>query len=648
MKKLFSFILSLTLFLTIIISAPINTFAANDDLQHISYEIIDSEAIITHIALFNYPKIPSKIKGFPVTAIDYETCYEMDSGDSVVIPEGVREIRNAAFYGCKKLSDITLPDSIESIESSAFWGTAYYNDKANWENGGLYIGKHLIAANNVDGTFTVKEGTLTIAEHAFLGRENITEIVLPKTLKNVCENAFTNCKKLKKISVSKDNKYLTSKNGVLFSKDGTELIAAPGAIKGSYSVPSGVKTIRKTAFQQCIYLEDIKLPSGIKNIGSYAFGWCDLLKSINIPDSVTQIGANILYNTKLQLDKSNWTDNILYVDNHLIASDYDNIKGEYTVKEGTKIIAGDAFGTCINLEKVTLPKSIISIGDSAFSNCEKLIEINLPDSITYIGESAFHGCKKLKSIKIPKKITVIREHTFWECSKLASITLPNNLKRIENSAFLMCNALKKINIPSSVNHIGASAFGSCNLKSITIPTNVKAIEQYTFSYSGLKEINISKSVTYIGTNAFAGCGSLVEITVPKSIKHIENSAFDECIKLKTVHFKGTKSDKAKISVGSNNYYFNTAVWKYEPQKAISSKNNTSSKKAIIENTFSIEETLSSEDTATESQDIENEITHTKNQVTQNNTWIIWLLVGSVAIGAGCGFIAFWFVVKKKN
>ena len=42
-------------------------------------------------------------------------------GGAVVIPEGVSEIGNWAFYGCSGLTSVTIPAGVTSIGNRAFW-----------------------------------------------------------------------------------------------------------------------------------------------------------------------------------------------------------------------------------------------------------------------------------------------------------------------------------------------------------------------------------------------------------------------------------------------------------------------------------------------------------------------------------------------
>lgn len=97
--------------------------------------------------------------------------------------------------------------------------------------------------------------------------------------------------------------------------------------------------------------------------------------------------------------------------------------------------------------------------------------------------------------------------------------------------------------------IGGNAFHQCaNLTGVTIPSTVKTIDNYAFSYSGLKSVYIPDSVTTLGRNCFeacksmtsirfspnaktiqymccAGCKSLTSVTIPSGITTIETAAF---------------------------------------------------------------------------------------------------------------------------
>ena len=98
--------------------------------------------------------------------------------------------------------------------------------------------------------------------------------------------------------------------------------------------------------------------------------------------------------------------------------------GEHTVKYtlvDNTIIEERTFSSCYNLTSVTIPNSVISIGQSAFYECENLNSITIPDSVTTIGSYVFNSCSGLTSVTIPNSVTSIGEYAFKGCSGLTSI-----------------------------------------------------------------------------------------------------------------------------------------------------------------------------------------------------------------------------------
>jgi len=79
------------------------------------------------------------------------------------------------------------------------------------------------------------------------------------------------------------------------------------------------------------------------------------------------------------------------------------------------------------------------------------------------------------------------------------------------------------------------------LINITIPENVRSIEDSAFSYcSKLSSLAIPEEVTSIGTNAFSFCSSFVSVIIPESVTSIKTGAFLNCSKLKSVFYQGSQ------------------------------------------------------------------------------------------------------------
>ena len=157
------------------------------------------------------------------------------------------------------------------------------------------------------------------------------------------------------------------------------------------------------------------------------------------------------------------------------------LKGEYSIREGVKVIGNRAFLYCKFLTNINIPNSVTSIGEAAFWGCESLTNINIPNSVTTIGDSAFWRCKSLTNINVPNSVTTIGCSAFMGCKSLTNINIPNSVTTIRVFAFSGCHSLTNINIPNSVTTIGEAAFGDCeSLTSINIPNSVTTIEDGAF------------------------------------------------------------------------------------------------------------------------------------------------------------------------
>ena len=243
------------------------------------------------------------------------------------------------------------------------------------------------------------------------------------------------------------------------------------------------------------------------------------------------------------------------------------LRGGYSVKEGTRIICNHAFFWCSSLSNIVVPNSVISIGDRAFSCCSSLSNIVIPDSVTSIGDYAFSHCSSLSSIVIPDSVTDIGNDAFSHCSSLSNIVVSNSVISIGNGAFSGCSSLSNIVIPDSVTDIGNGAFSGCLLlEYISIPKSVICLNENPFSdWKGVLECLspnfiyeddvlfnkdkskivsfrnqkiesyiIPDSVTSIGDYAFSRCSSLSNIVIPDSVTDIGKCAFYFCSSLSNI------------------------------------------------------------------------------------------------------------------
>jgi len=229
-----------------------------------------------------------------------------------------------------------------------------------------------------------------------------------------------------------------------------------------------------------------------------------------------------------------------------------NLEGEYSIREGAKVIEKKAFSECNSLKSVIIPNSVTIIEEWAFLGCCSLRSIDIPDSVTKMGVSAFRHCNSLKSVNISGGVTSIGDSAFVNCESLKTINIPDSVTSIGDYAFADCGSLKSVNIPDSVTSIGNSAFSNCSaLKSINIPNSVTSIRDNAFeNCTSLKSITIPNSVTSIEHDAFSGCSSLMSIHMPDSVTSIGYNAFEGCISLKSINIPNSVT-----SIGMWTFYY---------------------------------------------------------------------------------------------
>ena len=336
----------------------------------------------------------------------FEDCTELSE---VVILDGVKAIGNSTFSGCTALRAVDIPDSVEWIGPGAFKNCALLEEirlpagmaqqlteeeeerlmstpDSIIPSPGIWL--HTFSGCTGLKKITLPNGIERIDGEAFLNCTNLSEINIPDSVTDIEALAFYGCRSLPPLMIGKrlrhisgnafsgtrcaltvpdDHPFFRFEDGILYSKDGSELISCVSPPEGLYVVAPDVKIIRDHSFWGCDSITEIRLPDGLEEIGMAAFSGCTGLKHLELPDSLQTIEYGAFSGCK-------------------------GLTGTLMIPPNVKYIHEKAFVNCPGLTELIIPSSITSIGNRAFANCSGLTKLTIPSSVTAIDDKAFANC----------------------------------------------------------------------------------------------------------------------------------------------------------------------------------------------------------------------------------------------------------------
>lgn len=384
----------------------------------LNVEIIGPAAFMGIINLLSI-SLPNNVK-----KINNDAFCHCESLNQITIPESVTHIGDGAFAGCKCITSISIPKNTKEIGIGAF----AYNDKLksirvapdnlyfdSRENCNAII--ESASSTLVAGCVStiIPNSVITIGENAFLGC-NIISITIPDGVISIGTGAFYLCKNLECINLPNS---LTEIGNFAFT----------GCKKmKSISIPDCVYTIGKGAFMSCKQLEFLRIPKSTKEIQARTFFSCEKLDTVIFHNNIRNVGESVFYkckNIRIVIPKGSRSkfEYILpqYKDRFVEQDEDENLSTE--VKDEDLANAWtDEFGVKYSADRKRLLKAPIGLHDYTIITGTKVIcnwafcefvgggkkktyhgihSITIPDSIVQVGEHAFICCDHLRYIYIP-------------------------------------------------------------------------------------------------------------------------------------------------------------------------------------------------------------------------------------------------------
>lgn len=380
-----------------------------------------------------------------------------DGLSAVRLPDGLISIGDSAFSHCTGLMDVSIPDSVTYIGYGAFEDSGIYN-AFNFDGNVFYIDNALIrASENLSGEYAIKEGTTAIAEAAFANARELTDVVVPNSIKVIARRTFDECVSLRKVVLS-----------------------------------DGLKEIGDRAFFNCCKLTDLTIPSSVTEIGTVAF-YSTALERVDLPQNLTVISHGLFENSSLK--EINIPETVTYIGFEAFADS--ELKSVY-IPASVEKIEDDAFGGRYSLEKITVSpenKNYASDGSGALFTKDMRTLIMLPDGTTITEYTIPDGVYTVYPWAIDGKVEVVNvPASVYECA----------------DAF-HGNWLTAVNVDPANKNYASDEYGVLYNKEMTellcypngsprdryrVPDGVTAISDYSITNTALNVISLPASLMY--------------------------------------------------------------------------------------------------------------------------------------------------------
>ena len=345
--------------------------------------------------------IPSSYMDKPVLEIEDNALDSYKYIQEVVFPNSITKFGKNVLKDCNNITKITLPFN---SEDNNFIGYLFGEDK--------YTSYSKITPKLT--TITINNGK-SIPEGAFYQISSLTNIYLPSDLERIEDKAFYGCNNLNNISIPNSINYVGEE---AFYK---------------------CESLDTRTYKNCLYLGNtsnrylvmIDITSGAEKIESHED--CKAISLKTRLDSITGIEIT----NKVESISIKSTNGLSSLNNISVYEGNPN----YRSNNNCRALIDSRTSTLVlgcKSSLLTDTLGILHIGKEAFKetivNEEKTITI--PSTVLDIGESAFESCTKLTYLQINKKVTTLPKNLCLNCENLNSLFLPKNVRTIYEGAFV--------------------------------------------------------------------------------------------------------------------------------------------------------------------------------------------------------------------
>ncbi|HAT90208.1 MAG TPA: hypothetical protein DCS73_10830 [Roseburia sp.] len=479
-------------------------------------------------------------------------------GGDIVIPEGVKEIAEYAFYNCNTIKKICFPKSFTdglyflnygNFENLEWIDVAEGNPKYQSLDGFLCERSYEDEdGNNVirleycptgkGENITIPEGvTCFSGAFAYGNGEKVKRICLPKSFTGERHGSssiakLNGCSNLEWIDVAEGNPEYQSLDGFFCTTSRFDEVNQCNAIGLEYcpigkgeniTIPEGITHFSDdSVFGNSEEIKRICLPKSFNDSVDYnaeeAFSTCSNLEWIDVAEGNSRLQSldGFLCSTPSNASYGEGEVSLVYCPR--------GKSGNISIPQGvTKVYYG--FLACDKITGIFIPASVAEFtkGCNIYESFYYMSTLDggfkSSNLINYYVDSANENYKAIDGIVYSKDGSNL---VAYPSGRMGDVTVSENVKKIENGAFSGCK-LNKVNLSDNIKDIKESAFSYAEILEIKWPQTVSQIKHMTFYESKLYEISIPDSVTSFGQSVFTCCDEL-SIRIPSSVKNIESDS----------------------------------------------------------------------------------------------------------------------------
>lgn len=504
--------------------------------------------IVKYLGADSIVSIPASVNEQKVLAIGINAFRNNDHIKKLTIPEGIKNIDDFAFSGCRYLETVSLPNSLTRLGYESFrecyslkeivipYNVATIGDYCFYKchnlsninilsSVPLEIAFAAFSECHALENFVFPESTASIGPYAFNNCINLGSITVPKCVQHIGLSAFYSCASLSLVHLQL-SKVLDNNKWFARCRNLSKIVIGahyqPQYLSNqSWNENRDLLVFKLSTPNNLIYDSGILSWDSVEGADYYEIVIEGVITESKRP--FVLIPESAAYNKTCYVSAHSNDDSILPSD----------LSCEFTIRSSCKLFDIEATkdgmllkGYNGNNSVVEIPEKVTVIGENVFYNHEEILEVRLPSGLRSIKDKAFYHCLNLEKIDFPNSLIEIGAESFWG-ARLDELVLPEHLSNIGSLCFACCNYLSSLRIMSPALVAGEKAFYRCiNLKKVFLPIGLKEI--YSGMFRGcteLDEVTLPEGINIIRAGSLSYIMRLQRLIIPKSVQIIEEQAF---------------------------------------------------------------------------------------------------------------------------